>query len=461
MNNMDLRVISAGRGRQLSCFYPLFRLMILGWLGCSMISGVQAALQAGPMASSVTPEGVVIWSQWSETEPVSVSYWPLQQPQAKQQLPTVRIEKQSQGIATFTLSGLAAETAYVYQLQQGDWRSPVYQFRTAPRVGDDSAHFRFLLGSCAYSHSGSVSAKDAARYQIYQQMSQAKADITLWLGDNVYLRPLDYLLPWGMQRRYRRDRALSPLQPVLQQGSHYAVWDDHDYGPNNSTRDFVFKQTALELFNQYWPNPSSGLPELPGIFTQFSYGDVDAFLLDNRFYRDSDDSDDPKKQLLGQAQLQWLQDALLASQARFKLLVMGSQWNNAYNDYEGWQHFPAEQQGFLQWLQQQRLPGVIFISGDRHHTELLQVAREAPHYPLYELTCSPLTSRARQNPEHRSHPQRVEGTLVQQQNYCLLDFSGSGQTRQLSVSSYDVTGQRLWQRSLLASELGYVRASAF
>ena len=31
--------------------------------------------------------------------------------------------------------------------------------------------------------------------------------------------------------------------------------------------------------------PSYGLPELPGVFGQFTWGDVDFFLTDNRYYR--------------------------------------------------------------------------------------------------------------------------------------------------------------------------------
>jgi len=42
------------------------------------------------------------------------------------------------------------------------------------------------------------------------------------------------------------------------------------------------------------------------------------------------------------------------------------------------------------WLEQQRIDGVVFISGDRHFGELLKIARPGA-YPLYEFTSSPLT----------------------------------------------------------------------
>ena len=40
----------------------------------------------------------------------------------------------------------------------------------------------------------------------------------------------------------------------------------------------------------------------------------------------------------------------------------------------------------------------MFLSGDRHFTELLKVERPGT-YPLYEFTSSPLTSRPWANPD--------------------------------------------------------------
>ena len=176
-----------------------------------------------------------------------------------------------------------------------------------------------------------------------------------------------------MNARQRVVRHHPALQKLLSALPHYAIWDDHDYGPNDSNRSFVFKDASLVLFQRYWANPSYGLPGGPGIFTQFSVADADFFLLDDRGYRDHDRATDfPGKQLYGSEQLIWLENALLASRARFKLIVGGSQFLNDRSKAEGWQHFPAERDAFLDWLGNNHINGVIFLSGDLHHTELLK-----------------------------------------------------------------------------------------
>src|SRR5207247_4532087 len=67
-----------------------------------------------------------------------------------------------------------------------------------------------------------------------------------------------------MAARYRRQRGFAPLQKLLTATSHLAIWDDHDYGPNDSDTSYVMKGETLKLFGRYWPNPSFGLPDLPG-----------------------------------------------------------------------------------------------------------------------------------------------------------------------------------------------------
>lgn len=101
-----------------------------------------------------------------------------------------------------------------------------------------------------------------------------------------------------------------PQQALLQTGQHYAIWDDHDYGTDDSDKSFIFKRESLDLFKDYWANPSYGTPETPSVFTKVSYNDVDFFLLDDRYYRDNQKMpDSAQKVMFGEAQLDWLKNA--------------------------------------------------------------------------------------------------------------------------------------------------------
>ena len=92
-------------------------------------------------------------------------------------------------------------------------------------------------------------------YEIYSNMAKAGADFMIWLGDNIYLREPDWNSWSGIIHRYTHDRAIPELQEFLASTHHYAIWDDHDYGPNNSDRGYWNKNQTMEAFKIFWANP--------------------------------------------------------------------------------------------------------------------------------------------------------------------------------------------------------------
>jgi alkaline phosphatase D len=262
-----------------------------------------------------------------------------------------------------------------------------------------------------------------------------------------------------MAARYRRQRALPALQRLLVAAPQLAIWDDHDYGPNDADMSHVLKGDALALFRRYWANPSYGLPDVPGVFGRARIGDVDLFLLDDRWYRTANRMQDgPEKTMFGAQQLAWLRNALAYSRASLKLVVSGSQlWNRA-NRFEGFNHYAYEQKAFADWLLAQRVDGVMFASGDRHFTELLRIDRPGA-YPLYEFTSSPLTSRPWEAPERaeQANPDVVAGTLVGKRQFGLIRLTGPANARRIALESYDAKGTLLWRHELRAQDLRFSR----
>jgi alkaline phosphatase D len=222
---------------------------------------------------------------------------------------------------------------------------------------------------------------------------------------------------------------------------------------------YVMKGESLTLFRRYWANPSYGLPDALGIFGRARWGDVDLFLLDDRWYRSANKLiDEPGKTMFGAQQLVWLRNALVYSHATLKLVANGTQlWNRA-NRFEGFNHYSYEQKAFADWLVAQRVDGVMFASGDRHFTELLRIERPGA-YPLYEFTSSPLTSRPWEQPEaaERANPDVVPGTLVGKRQFGLIRLTGPAKARRIALESYDATGALLWRHELRAQDLRFPR----
>jgi alkaline phosphatase D len=158
--------------------------------------------------------------------------------------------------------------------------------------------------------------------------------------------------------------------------------------------------------------------------------------------------------MFGTQQLAWLRNALIHSQAPIKLVVNGSQMWNRANRFEGWNHFATEQRAFADWLLAQKIDGVVFLSGDRHFSELLKINRLGT-YPLYEFTSSPLTSRPWANPDaaEQQNVDLVPGTLIGRRQFGMIRVTGPGGERVLALESYDATGKLLWRNEIRARDL--------
>lgn len=418
-----------------------------------------ANLKAGPMPGANSLRSAKIWLQADGPADLQLRYWPLGKNNQSRESGIYPLTHQSDFSEVITLEKL--EPGHIYQYQvildgkavKGDWQfhtQKLWQWR------EDPPEFTMMLGSCTFINEVEY---DRPRpygggYEIFDAMTSRKPDMMLWLGDNIYLREADYMSRADLKLRYQHDRAFPELQSFLQSTHHIATWDDHDFGPNNANRSYVLKDETLRLFKQYWANASYGLPEVAGVFGQFTYNDVDIFLLDDRYHRDHDKMPDtPDKQLFGPEQINWLKNALLASKANFKLIASGGQMINDFNNYEGWDEFPAERDAFLNWLAQSRIHGVVFLSGDRHHTEMMMVERPGT-YPLYELTCSPLTAGVHAIEDENKKPNLVPGTSVMgERNFCELGFSGPYRKRQMEVRVFNNKGELQWSKTLKRSSL--------
>ena len=420
-----------------------------------------AQLVAGPMAGYPAPRSALLWLQTDGPAQVQIAFWPAARPRERSTSMAVSTERAHHHTAHFELAPLVPGTRYEYQvLVDGHAANDLgqFSFRTAPQWQwrAPPPDVKVLTGSCAYFNDADFDRPGRPYgdgYRIYRAMAAQQADQMLWLGDALYLREADYASPAGMAARYRRDRARLELQDFLRSTPQAAIWDDHDYGPNDSGSAFVFKQASLDLFKDYWVNPSYGLPGAPGIYTVLHLGDADFFLLDDRWYRDAGRAPETAdKGLFGPAQMAWLKNALLESTARFKIVASGGQLLNPDGRYDAWTHYPAERQAFLAWLKASGVKGVLLLSGDRHLTELLRLERPGA-YPLHELTCSPLNSGPAKG--ERTNGLRLPGTLVEARNFCALHFVGQGRARRLEIASFDVDGRELWRRAISLTELGY------
>jgi len=425
----------------------------------------EATILSGPMAAYTECRETAVWLQTTEPAEVKIQYWKKGKPDSSVTTRAQYTKAEDFNVATFVINLLEPGTTYEYQVLVNKkaikFAEPLY-FKTQEVwwYRKDPPDFTVAFGSCVY-----INEPKYDRYgkgyglpsdKIFNSIADKKPDLMLWIGDNTYIRQADFGSRSGILYRYTHTRSHSDLQRLLRTGHHYGIWDDHDYGPNDADVSNPFKETSLEIFKMFFPKQKYGLPNAPGIFYRFTYSDVDFFMLDDRFYRSpSGMKDGQHKTQLGEEQLEWLKNSLLNSSAPFKIICVGGQFINEKTDKESFNLYRYEREKIINFIKENNIEGVVFLTGDRHHAELLR-KEIGGFYPLYDFTSSPLTSTihiVKETSTEYKNDQRIANTLIQEQNFGMLRFSGAGENRTMKMECYNAEGKLLWDFTLKTSDL--------
>ncbi|MDA0986550.1 MAG: alkaline phosphatase D family protein [Bacteroidetes bacterium] len=425
-------------------------------------------LKSGPMVGFSEMTEVLLWAQTSEKATVQFRYWDKLNSKNKFLSVIENTNDEKYFTAKIILKNLQPGTFYNYEILINGKVSPkdyelkfqtqkYWQWRTPP------PDFSFVFGSCVYVNDipfERPSGPYGADVPTFQEILKQNPDFMLWLGDNIYYREGDWNTKSGMTYRYTHSRSHKSLQPVLGSIHNYAIWDDHDYGRDNDDRSYRMKDVSLDLFKNFWGNNSFGLNSTPGVFGRFTWSDAEFFLLDDRYYRSPNNSpNDENKTMFGKEQFNWLKDVLINSDATFKFIVNGNQILNTNSKKECLNMFPNELKELLGFLKNNKIKGVIFLSGDLHYSEVLQHT-DSTFYTLYEVTSSSLTAGLDKNPLQQNSL-RVANTLVNDKhNFSLVKIKGPKENRVAEISLVDFTGTKRWQIEIAANSLRFTETKA-
>jgi alkaline phosphatase D len=428
----------------------------------------QKSLLAGPMLAHTELRTAKVWAEF-RPDVSSATIWTREsdKPGPPKLNGSLRLKGGAFNTAVFSLVDLEPGKTYRYYIKAGNDRS----FSDSGQLTTQeywqgrvpAPDFSFIAGSCSHFSEAPYD-RPAGDSTIFLTMAKENAAFMLWLGDNWYTREVDYHSDWGLYARASRDRRFKIIQPLLKAMPHYAIWDDHDYGPNDADKSYVLKETSRNVFKTYWANPSCGL-DGQGVFSKFTWNDVDFFLLDDRWFRSNDRMPDsignqpnPDKKMLGDMQLDWLKNALLQSvgnpRINFRVIVNGSQVLNPVSTLNCLKHYPVEYNELIGFISANRINGVLFMTGDRHHSEIISAQRNGG-YPLYDITSSPLTSGvAKAGGAEINNPARI-GKEIDLQNYARISFTGQGKERKLEVRFIGIKGDLLGQWEVRLGEISY------
>jgi alkaline phosphatase D len=417
-------------------------------------------LQSGPMVGYCEMTEAVIWLQTKENATVKIAYFATDNPAEVFYSENQTSDKDSGFTYHIILDKLQPGKKYNYSVFINN-KKVVLPYETSLsskklwQWREDAPDFTIAFGSCNYVNEPSVDRPGkgyGSEHVIFEIISKKNPDIMIWGGDNMYLREADWDSKTGIYHRNTHSRAIKEIQPLLAKTQNFAIWDDHDYGNNDSDRSFYNKYVTQKAFKDFWANKSYGIDpsQKEGTYSTFNWGDAQFFLLDDRFFRSPNDRITGDHTMLGVQQFNWLIDALSASTASFKIIVIGGQVLNSIGDSENYGHYPEEKAQLLKEILDNKIKGVLFLTGDRHFAELAKLDRQNS-YPLYDWTVSPFTSGVAQ--ERQANPLKVVGSSFFVHNFGIISFSGDKKNRQMKLSLFDKDGAELWNKVILKKEL--------
>lgn len=420
-----------------------------------------AQLLAGPMLGYSEMREVLLWVQTEKPALVKYNYWEKGNENEKFSSTPHLTQKDNYFISKVILEDVLPGKTYEYELilngkkQKFDYplefqTQTLWQYRTDPPA------FTFAFGSCVYTNEPEFDRPGKPygnSFKIFDEIYEQNPDFMVWGGDNIYLREVDWNTRSGIYKRYIDFKRQPELQKLFANTHHYATWDDHDFGPNDADRSYWGKNWTLEAFKDNWGNPNY-IYEDEAVTGTFFWEDVQFFILDDRWYRAPNYLSDEEKDYFGQKQTDWLIDALAASRAPFKFVVAGGQVINPAADFENMATFPAERQKLLDRITENNISGVVFLTGDRHHTALRKLDREGT-YPLYDITVSALTSgMAKPRDEERVSADLIPDTIVEDlNNFGIFEVSGPRTDRSLKINIIDNEGKPRWNHTIKARDL--------
>lgn len=351
-------------------------------------------------------------------------------------------------LRSFEYTNLVPGGNYTAKLMvNGTASNRVATIRNEQEIIDD---FEFLSGGCGriYDLTRCIDTPESATHingdpNMFNVMAQEGSDMMVWLGDAVYLLGLEHAMgqcPGGVDDWANKDMAFARYMfyrryhdNLVKAMPQLAITDNHDTGPNEFNKTMPTLGQMKEIFKDWWPNPEyKSTAEGPGLFSSYKYKDVEYFLMDNRSYRDG------TIQHLGPDQMIWLKGALLASTAKFKVLINGTP---SFERNCGGRNFCASTQSveLVNYIRDNNINGVLSLSADIHEQKFMIREGSDVKYPLYDILSGNLNSDIGNGQHNINYGSDYLMTGVKQ-TYLRINVFGAEDDRRMKVEYVGPTG---------------------
>jgi alkaline phosphatase D len=307
-------------------------------------------------------------------------------------------------------TGLAPDTRYYYRFRAGGAVSETGTFVTAP---DDASSkpLRFVYSG---DSDGTRDRHGDPVFNTFEVLDAASAEdpaFFLYLGDTIYADHggLRDERPGTREAKYRQNREYDALADILRQTSVIAMWDDHEVYNDFAGDQALSFDEGRDAFRRYFP---LDLPESlrfrDSMHRSMLWGaDAELIVLDTRSRRDFSAAlgcgNDPlpagalpdapetlrgvraiaqlpptldedclhdlgePRTMLGADQKEWLFERLRESDATWKIVATSVPMQALlFAPYDRWEGYSAERREVLEFIRDNDIRNVVFLSTDLH-----------------------------------------------------------------------------------------------
>ncbi|APZ91410.1 alkaline phosphatase D family protein [Fuerstiella marisgermanici] len=359
-----------------------------------------------------------------------------------------RSEAEHDFVAKFHVAGLNPGTTYRYQIENikdGNATlvaggTPDFHFTTVPTErGGQVLNVAFI--SCV----------NDATDPVWQEMANHDLDLLCFGGDTPYADTGDLV---DLRNKHRHLLQRPPLAALGKNVSLLGTWDDHDFGKNNGNGKSAaaLKDNTRRSFVEYRVQDQYGTGDA-GIYQKTDRGAMEVFLLDARWYSQTGPSPVSPDQstCFGNDQWQWLLESLRKSKAPFKVLLQGQIWQDKKNrETDDMYTYYAERDALLDFIKNERIPGVVLVGGDIHVSRYLMHAQRVG-YDLHDFIISP--GHTSTIPSLNVYHQDLEWSRVEPNQFLKMTADTTKEPPVLTVKFLDKDGQENLTKTITYDQL--------
>lgn len=398
----------------------------------------------GVMAGDATDTSAMFWTKYSGDAAVVLRVLEMDGNRIAAVRFNGRVTPSGAGFVRAVVTGLRPNRQHLYAFLLGGATSPsgrslVGRVQTA--IGADSmAPVVFGATSC--------SSPRASPHPVLERAgSRDDLDFFIHAGDHIYA---DLLGPAatniaGYRAKYSDAWSSSGMHTLHGSTGQYLTWDDHEVFNNWNPEAIAPARLAAArqaFFEHRATRRNADDPDR--IWRSFRWGrTAEIFVLDCRGERrPSTRSDDPSRSstYISRRQMDWLKAGLRSSPCVFKIIVNSVPIvDRGGADGDNWNGYASQRREILRHIDDNRVRGVVWVSGDVHFGGVCRVEATGPFSDIWEVVVGPSGSNRDTRPNVR--PAQWPVLVYDVHNYVL--FHADPASRTLAVDFIDGSGDRI------------------